>query len=317
MKTNVYNHLFGPVFSRRLGRSLGVELISHKSCTFNCVYCECGETVTLTRQLKEYVALSSILAELERFIAGDPAVDVITFTAAGEPTLNSVLGELIHSLKEKYPRYKTAVLTNSTLLHHPEVRAAIMACDYVLPTCNAISESVFNRINRPAEGVIVRDVLDGLAAFSQEYHGTLWIELFIVPGINDTKDELQLLKNYFSALRFNRIQLNSLDRPSACSWVESVPVDQLLQIARFFHPLPVEIITRGFTPASEHTTVQSVNGLIAAIKRRPLTIEEIASFLMVTVNEALATIESLIDQNVIKKQTIANTTFYKMNELHP
>ncbi|MFO8145279.1 MAG: radical SAM protein, partial [Candidatus Syntrophosphaera sp.] len=143
-------YLFGPVPSRRLGVSLGVDLVPHKVCSLNCVYCEVGRTTNLTIQRKEYVPLDEVLKELEEYLSQDPDLDFITFSGQGEPSLNSGLGRVIDFIKDKYPRYKVAVLTNGTLFWDEKVRAEVMLADVLLPDLDAVSELAFLKVNRPA-----------------------------------------------------------------------------------------------------------------------------------------------------------------------
>ncbi|MDK2863513.1 MAG: hypothetical protein PWQ46_1223, partial [Methanomicrobiaceae archaeon] len=190
-----YRYLFGPVPSRRLGISLGIDLVPHKTCSFNCIYCECGQTTDLTCERREYVPTNRVIAELDDFLATAPDLDYVTFAGSGEPTLHSGIGEIISFIKDRYPRYRVAVLTNSALFTDPDVRAALMRADLVVPSLDAVSEEVFVKINRPSPGITAGQVLEGLLDFAREYTGEVWLEIFIVPGVNDTDKELRLLKD--------------------------------------------------------------------------------------------------------------------------
>ena len=145
----MFKHLFGPVPSRRLGMSLGVDLVPHKVCTFNCIYCECGKTTDLTVQRDEFISAEEVKEELSRYFNNNPNPDYITFSGAGEPTLNSRLGEILRFIKERWPQVPTAVLTNGSLLYDPAVRQEILASDVVLPSLDAVSDRAFRRIDRP------------------------------------------------------------------------------------------------------------------------------------------------------------------------
>ena len=208
-----YRYLFGPVPSRRLGISLGIDLVPHKTCVFDCVYCECGRTTDLACKRREYVPTDRVIEELDDFLAKGPDLDYVTFAGSGEPTLHTGLGEIISFIKERYPRYRVAVLTNSALLTDPEVRVALMRADLVVPSLDAVSEEIFLKINRPSPGITAGRVLEGLLDFVREYPGEVWLEVFIVPGINDTEEEIRLLKDAVVAISPDRIQVNTLDRP--------------------------------------------------------------------------------------------------------
>ena len=153
------HYLFGPVQSRRLGTSLGIDCIIPKTCNLDCIYCECGATTSRTMIRKEYIPASAIMDELRTFLASSPKLDYITFGGSGEPTLNSKIGELIRFLKNEFPRYKTALLTNGALLYLPDVQDAILPFDCILPSLDAISKPVFDAINRPDPSLDVKKMI--------------------------------------------------------------------------------------------------------------------------------------------------------------
>jgi wyosine [tRNA(Phe)-imidazoG37] synthetase (radical SAM superfamily) len=310
-----YPHLFGPVRSRRLGRSLGVDMIPFKTCTCNCVYCECGGTCTVDLERREYVSAAELSAELRQFLDTSPDLDYVTFAGSGEPTLNTALGTVIRFVKERFPPYQTALLTNSTLLHLPEVREAILPCDLALPSLDAVSDAVFRRINRPHAGCDIRRMIDGLRAFSREYRGRLWVEVFIVPGINDTPGELALLKETLLTIQLNRVQLNGLDRPGACDWVTPATTQNMAAIAEALKPLPVEIVSRKALPeggdALHHP--ENLDGTILhQLQRRPATLEEIAVMCSATINEIAPMLDVLIAQSRISSSTIEGEKFFSV-----
>jgi wyosine [tRNA(Phe)-imidazoG37] synthetase (radical SAM superfamily) len=310
-----YTYLFGPVSSRRLGLSLGVDLVPFKTCSLNCAYCECGATTTLTAERREYVPYDIVVDELRRYLRAEPPLDVITFAGSGEPTLFSRLGELIAWCKSSYPRYRTALLTNSSLLHDPAVRADILPVDYVLPSLDAISEEAFRRINRPAPGVSAQRIIDGLAAFASQYRGALWVELFIIPGINDSPEEIARFKQVLTAIEPSRVQLNSLDRPGACDWVTPAPAARLREIAAALLPLPVEIISRKAQQvmAQQHSAA-SRQDIYNAIARRPSTVEDLAVSLRATMNEINRHIDSLRQDGLIAPERLGVNLFYRKTD---
>lgn len=208
----MYNHLFGPVPSRRLGISLGIDLVPHKVCSLNCVYCECGRTTKLTTEREEYVPADMILAELSRFLKENPAPEYITFSGAGEPTLNSEIGKIIDEIKSDYPAIPIAVLTNGTLFSNRQVRSELLKADLVLPSLDAASDEVFHQINRPSGNLSVSNCIEGLVNFRNEYSGKIYLEIFILPGYNNSPDELDRLKKAILQIKPDRVQLNTLDR---------------------------------------------------------------------------------------------------------
>ncbi len=306
-----YLHLFGPVQSRRLGTSLGVDCIVPKTCNLDCVYCECGHTTNLTMVRKEYVDASSVIDELRMFLAGNPSLDYITFGGSGEPTLNTRLGEMVRFLKKEYPQYKTALLTNGTMLYMPEVQEAVMQFDCVLPSLDAVSETVFKAINRPDPSLDLTKMIEGLIAFSKRYTGLLWVEVFIIPGINDSPGELAGFKDVLSRIGPTRVQLNSLDRPGAVKNVRVASVERLTEIARSFFPLPVEIISRSAAlPSPGAEAGLSEESLLSAVKRRPMTVEELSVLAGATINQSAVVLERLCREGNVSPRSINGRTFY-------
>ncbi|MDR2577641.1 MAG: radical SAM protein [Chitinispirillales bacterium] len=242
MTEKYYKHIYGPIRSRRLGNSLGVDMMPLKTCSLDCVYCECGATTELTAQRREYVSADSIIEEIDAYLANNPPPDYVTFGGSGEPTLNSGLGRIINHIKQRFPKQKLALLTNSTLLNNRQLRDDILPCDLILPSLDAVSADVFRKINKPAASITCADIIDGLKALSSEYKGMLWLEVFIAPGINDTDGEIAQFKEVISQINPTRVQLNSLDRPGTCGTLTAAPPASLTKIANQLKPLPVEIV---------------------------------------------------------------------------
>ena len=167
-----YNHLFGPVPSRRLGISLGVDVVKSKTCNLNCVYCECGATTNLTNERQEYVASGEIIAEIKDYLSKGLYLDYITFSGWGEPTLNSELGKMIREIK-KITDTKICVITNGILLYDENVRKDLMAADLVMPNMDYVTEESLAKIGRPAEGISIERIVSGLKLFRKEYKGLL------------------------------------------------------------------------------------------------------------------------------------------------
>jgi wyosine [tRNA(Phe)-imidazoG37] synthetase (radical SAM superfamily) len=230
----IYHHLFGPVRSRRLRNSLGIDLVPDNTCSLDCVYCECGRTRNLTLKRAEYAPKDEILDEINHFLSTHPEIDFITLGGTGEPTLHSGIGTILRSIKEEHAEYQTAVLTNSTLLQDPKVRSDLSAADLILPSLDAVSREVFQKINRPAHGISPDEMIEGLTQLSQEYTGQIWLEIFLIPNLNTTEEELHRLRDAAIIINPDRVHLNSLNRRGAESWVIPVPDDQLRRICRFF-----------------------------------------------------------------------------------
>lgn len=226
-------YIFGPVISRRLGLSLGIDLIPFKTCSLDCVYCECGKTNQLLIERREYVPTAEVTAELDKYLQSNPNIDYLTFSGSGEPTLHSGLGQIIDFIKENYPQYKISLLTNSTLFPQEGVIKEVKDLDLIVPSLDAVSEDIFNKINRPISGVRAVEIIEGLERLRASFAGQLWLEIFIIPGINDHREELQLFKKALQRIRPDKIQLNSLDRLGTENWVPPVVPKDLELIAQY------------------------------------------------------------------------------------
>ena len=226
----MYRYLFGPVPSRRLGISLGIDLVPMKTCTLNCIYCECGKTTHLTLARREYVPSEEVKTEFLHYLANHPKPDYITFSGSGEPTLNSGIGETSGLFGRTRPTYPVAVLTNGTLLFDPKVRDDLKAAAVVMPSLDAATEKVFRKINRPHPRLAVDRMVDGLIRFREEFSGRLWLEIFIVPGLNDSKEELTALKLAIEKISPDQIQLNTLDRPGTVPDIRPASPEELERI---------------------------------------------------------------------------------------
>ncbi len=205
--------VFGPVLSRRLGRSLGIDPVMRNICCQDCIYCEAGKTEILTTKRDEYVAFDNIISALEEVLKDAPELDYITFSGLGEPTLNSKIGDVIRYLKKNYPQYPVCVLTNGMLLGDPQVQRDIAEADLVIPSLDASNAEEFSLVNRPGTEIDFDTFIAGLTQFTHIFKGKIHLELFIVPGLNDSDDSIARFAEIISTMRLDKIQLNALDRP--------------------------------------------------------------------------------------------------------
>jgi len=297
-------HLFGPVISRRLGISLGVDLVPYKYCPLNCVYCEVQQTTHLEKARQEFFALRQITDELDTYLASKPHLDYITFSGAGEPTLYSRLGDLITYIKTNYPEYPLCLITNGVLLSDPEVRQEILMCDTILPSLDAVSQKAFETINRPLPGLKAEDIISGLIALRREYEHAIWLEVFIVPGVNDNDEELEKIAHAIQLTKPDRVQINSLDRPGSEEWVGAAPLETLHHVRQIIAQsidTPVEIIAkvrydRTLEPLDEDT-IDAIRGVL---QRRPFSAEDMAQTLSLHINEVSKVLRQLaVEERVI------------------
>jgi len=310
-----YKYLFGPVPSRRLGLSLGVDLVPLKTCSLDCIYCECGRTTELIIDRKEYVPTEEVIKELDHYLKKTPELDYITFSGSGEPTLHNKIGEIVSFLKSNYPDIKIALLTNSTLLHNRSLQNEIINIDLLLPSLDAVSEDIFKKINRPSVDITVIKMIDGLIEFRKKFKGLIWIEMFIIQGINDSDKEIELFKETLTNIKPDKIQLNSLDRPGTESWVSKSSEDNLIKIKDLLSPLPVEIIAKyqkGTRPLFEQENIEKK--ILSILYRRPCTIEDIQKITGLKAVEINKYIQILIATRAIFVDEQERGLFYKIKE---
>ena len=205
--------VFGPILSRRLGRSLGIDPVMRNICCQDCIYCEAGKTEILTLKRDEYVPLDNIISELDKVLKDSPELDYITFSGLGEPTLNLKIGDVIRHLKKNYPQHPVCLLTNGMLLGDPQVQQDVADVDLVIPSLDASNAEEFARINRPGSEMDFDTFITGLAHFTHIFKGKIYLELFIVPGINDSDESIARFAEIIRTMRLDKIQLNALDRP--------------------------------------------------------------------------------------------------------
>ena len=304
-----YKNIFGPVPSRRLGLSLGVDLVPHKTCTLNCVYCESGRTTHLTLQRDAYGSVELIKKELKAFLAGDPKLDYITFSGSGEPTLHSDIGEIIGFLKSAYPQHKIALLTNGTLFYEPQVRKQILGADLVSVSLDAVTPQTFIRINRPHQGLKPSLIIDGLISLRKEFEKQFWVEVFLVPGLNDSESELKKIKDILGILNPDRIQLNTLDRPGTERWVKPADKKTLTDIAAYLYD--AELIKHFDSGQSDPVHMKDLNErIVATLKRRPCTAEDVSRFSGMPVSGTKSHLDALVATGDIEKKEMPRGIFY-------
>ncbi len=305
------SYLFGPVPSRRLGISLGIDLVPHKTCSFNCIFCECGRTTNLTTERREYVPTADVIAELDRYLSGKPVLDYITFSGSGEPTLHIGIGDIVRHLKKHHPEYRLALLTNASLLHDSEVRNAIMDIDVIVPSLNAASQKVFMKINRPDPVLKVEDIIRGLELLRAEYDGEIWLEIFIVPGLNDQTEELDLLKKAIDRIKPDRIQLNTLDRPGVVDWIRPATHEEMEHIITHLGHPSIEITGTSAERANVPCFSEDLEeAIIQTLRRRPCTIDDLTSILGLHQSEINKYLQYLLDSNIIVEKIESRGIFY-------
>lgn len=304
--------VFGPVPSRRLGRSLGVDPVPLKACDWSCVYCQLGRTATRMRERREWVPAEEVVDEVHRTLAEhDGEVDWVTFAGSGEPTLHARIGWMLRRVKAlRAP--PVAVITNGSLLHLPEVRRELRIADAVLPSVDAGSPERYRRINRPHPEARFEDHVQGLVTFRDEFAGRLWPEVMLVRGLNDTEEALEEIAAVLVRVRPDRIHLNTPSRSPAEPWVRP-PTGAGLARARTILGAVAETVTPG--PAPEEASRGASGGphgdvgdpgelsrtVLGIVARHPMTtVELVASTGSPDPADVEAAVRSLADDGWIQ-----------------
>lgn len=311
----MYQYLFGPVPSRRLGMSLGVDLVPRKVCSLDCVYCEVGKTSKLTTERKEYIPYNKIVSELKQYFENNPDPDYITFSGSGEPTLNSRIGDVIKFIKQNKPTIPIAVLTNGTLLYDAKLRDELMDADVVLPSLDAATTQVFQKINRPAKELNIERCIQGLIDFRAEFKGKIWLEVFILPEYNYEIKELQELEKIITKIKPDSVQLNTLDRPGTVSGLRAASQSELKEIIDSWNLEHVEIISS----AVQRKDIQSYRtdietAILETISRRPCTNEDLTKIVGLHINEINKYLDVLEAENKIHTIRQDRGVFYQRSK---
>lgn len=226
-------YIYGPVNSRRLGFSLGISLTPYKVCSFDCVYCQLGKTTEITIDRKDYIDIKEIIEEFKAWLAGNSLkikeLNYITFSGMGEPTLNTQIGRLISEIK-RLAAVPIAVITNSCFLDDPLARRELMNADLIVPSLDAASQEIFEKIDRPDKSLKIENIIEGLVNLRKEYSGKIWLEIMLVQGFNDDAEHINKLKDVIGKINPDKIQLNSPVRLTAELDIVSVDRNKLEKI---------------------------------------------------------------------------------------
>ncbi len=308
--------LFGPVPSRRLGRSLGIDMVPYKTCSFNCVYCELGQTTCQTLRRESFLDLDLAVRELrERLAQLHGEVDYITLAGSGEPTLNADLGDLVSKIKG-LTHIPVAVLTNSSLLPDSEVRKELQEVDLIVPSLDAVSQRIFEQINLPAEGIRAGEILESLIALRKEFHGQIWLEILFCRGINDHKSEVEQLYRAAEAIGPDQIQLNTVVRPPAVEGILPCSAERMQQISDIMSHAGLEARVVGqYCAGGRGETSQSRalrKRLLEMLKRRPCTLEDIARSVGLGRIELVKVLDELVQSKSLQVRVHEGNTYYQL-----
>jgi wyosine [tRNA(Phe)-imidazoG37] synthetase (radical SAM superfamily) len=302
------SHLFGPVPSRRLGLSLGVDLVPPKTCTFDCVYCEVGRTTDLTRTRQAY-RVPEIIRELADYLGNPPGpLDYVTMAGSGEPTLNLGLKEIIAAVKS-LTRTPVALLTNGSLFFLPEVRAAVAAADVILPSLDAGREETFQRLNRPHADISLDLVVSGLKALRREFAGQIWLEILVLKEINDQKEELTAIQGLLRELSPDKVQLNTAVRPVADKSARALTREEMEAVADFLGE-GVEVVAAAPRTSPERLPVKD-RDVIEMLARRPMTAVDLAQALGFPLAQVRQRLGRLAKSGLVRRDVHQDQDFYR------
>lgn len=303
------SYIYGPVPSRRLGFSLGIDILPLKTCSFSCVYCQLGQTTRKTVKRREYIPVKEILSQIKKILASKQRIDYITFSGSGEPTLNTAISGLIREIK-KMTSIPVAVLTNSSLFSRKEVRRALLEADLIIPSLDAASPEIFSRVNRPHPSLKIEEIIDGLKNFRKEYKGKIWLEIMLVKGINDKPSDLRKLKEAIAAIKPDKVQLNTVIRPPAEKFALPLSLEELKKIREFLGG-NCEIIA-DFKKREQLPSPESLERAILSLtRRRPVTLEDIASSLGKSKGKINNVVQSLLEKGKLKCINYKEKIYYR------
>ena len=311
--SKAFHHVYGPVPSRRLGRSLGVDALTFKTCSFDCLYCQLGHTTQHTVERREYVPVEEILDEVRRKLADDTP-QYISFAGSGEPTLHSRLGDIIRNIKI-LTDVPVVVITNGSLLWRADVRSDLAAADVVIPSLDGGSAAQLAQVNAPEASLDFQTIVEGLVRFRKEFHGQFWLEIMLLGGVNDDDASVDALSRLVCEINPDKVQLNSVCRPPADRNARPVPAERLRLIRDRMAaavPCEVEIIATHLDDAAHASFREQVQeeDVLATIARRPCTVNDVADGLNIHHNEALKHLEMLVADGKAETRMRGDQLYY-------
>ena len=301
-------YTYGPVPSRRFGRSFGVDLIPFKTCDLDCIFCQLGRTVQKTVRRKEYVPIDAVIFEIETWLNTGGDADYITLSGSGEPTLHSGFGEVLKYLS-KTP-IPSLLLTNGSTLYLPEVREAAAYADVVKVSLSSWDQKSFSRVNRPHDTLSFEHLVDGQKQFRAQFKGEIWMEVFLVGGFNSRPEDVRKIASYAKIIKPDRIQLNTVVRPPAEKFAQPCSMEHLKSLQSFFDPF-AEIISDFRTNPSKNFQADEEK-ILNILQRRPCTIEQLTKIYGMNINEVSKHLSSLLSSQRIRARYISNKCFYSM-----
>ncbi len=301
--------IYGPVPSRRLGLSLGIDLVPLKTCSYDCIYCQLGKNKETTIERRPYVLAQAVVEQVSEKLNHGVRADYITLGGSGEPTLNDQIGSLIHHLR-KLSNIPVAVLTNSSLLGDKRVRQSIIEADVVLPSLDAHDSKVFEAINRPHPEITFEAMVEGLIAFRKEFPGEIWLEILILDGVNASQRDAHQFNQWVREIQPEKVHVNTAVRPPAETFARQVSPEQMAGFCTILGDNAEPVAS--FRGSQRHEEAPNVEAdLLNMLARRPCTLDDIASGLRVKKDEVLRWIEPLVKNQSIQMVKRGPEVYYQ------
>lgn len=306
------SYIFGPVPSRRLGLSLGVDLIPHKTCTFDCLYCEVGRTTNKTITGSPLAPVDEILKQLDKRLT-ECTPHVITLAGSGEPTLHSEIDRIISGIRELTDT-RIVILTNGSLFWDDAVRKRVKGANLIMPTLSSAVSSTFQTIHRPHGNLTLDRIVGGLKRLRMDFDGLIYLEVILLSGINDTDEEVRALKPLIQEIQPDKIQLNTVVRPPADSCAKALEGKRLEEIKLFLGERAEIVVDIG---AEKGTVAPDTKGkgLLEMVRRRPLRAKDMASSLGLSIDEVESVVKGLLIKGYLRRQDHSGEIFYMSNEM--
>tara|TARA_B100000315_G_C14567721_1_gene583833 strand:+ start:851 stop:1780 length:930 start_codon:yes stop_codon:yes gene_type:complete len=307
-------YFYGPVPSRRLGFSLGVDFFADKSCTFDCLYCQLGKsTKHISKRINNF-DLKAFKSQLKEIFKSKPRIDYITISGSGEPTLQIGLDKIIKIIKkETSHKYSVCVITNSSLIHRKSIRRELLAADIIIPSLDAAYDKSFKKINRPGKGTSLTKIISGLIALRKEFRGAIWLEIMLAKGINDSLKEAKRFKELIKKIKPDKVQLNLPVRPS--DYKVSLPDKEKIKKIKAILSEAAEVVS-DFRSKRRAPKIDKdlTEALMSYLKVRPASIEDLISSLGKTRKDTLKQLNTLIAKKVVRLSIHKNKKYYRLND---
>ena len=306
--------VFGPVLSKRLGNSLGIDVIPHKTCSYNCIYCQLGSEENTITDLTNYYSVDEIIYELKEALLNNKNIDYITFTGSGEPTLYKDLKKLIYEIKQ-ITDIPVCVITNGSLLYKQEMRSNLLLADLIIPSLDAGNEETFKLIDNPNKEIDFDKMVEGLIEFKKVFKGEYWLEIFLLKDINDNEDELDDIIKIVKKIKPDRIQLITATRRVANEKAKALSDEELKKIKKYFNSkCDIEIDIPNISENHKgNTRILTEEDIVNFLIRQPDTAYIIAKSFNENERKVKELLDLLIKKNKVREEIVNGVVSYAVN----